>query len=66
MDSSSCGTASPAIQVSKLTKDYSGTMAVKNISFTVKRGTIVGLLGGNGAGKTTTLSIKINDFALEK
>ena len=57
MDSSSCGTASPAIQVSKLTKDYSGTMAVKNISFTVERGTIVGLLGGNGAGKTTTLSM---------
>ena len=57
MDSPSCGTASPAIQVSKLTKDYSGTMAVKNISFTVERGTIVGLLGGNGAGKTTTLSM---------
>ena len=57
MDSSSCGAAYPAIQVSKLTKDYSGTMAVKNISFTVERGTIVGLLGGNGAGKTTTLSM---------
>ena len=32
-------------------------MAVKNISFTVKRGAVVGLLGGNGAGKTTTLSM---------
>lgn len=50
-------TTSPAIQVSELTKAYVGTLAVKNISFTVDKGTIVGLLGGNGAGKTTTLSM---------
>ena len=54
---SSSGTATPAIQVSKLTKDYDGTLAVENISFTVDRGAIVGILGGNGAGKTTTLSM---------
>ena len=57
MRESSGGTASPAIRVSELTKDYDGTLAVKNISFSVDRGTIVGLLGGNGAGKTTTLSM---------
>ena len=57
MDPSYGETTYPAIQASKLTKDYNGTMAVKNISFTVKRGAIVGLLGGNGAGKTTTLSM---------
>ena len=43
MDSSSCVDGLSAIQVSKLTKDYSGTIAVRNISFTVERGTIVGL-----------------------
>ena len=57
MVASSGETASPAIQVSKLSKDYNGTPAVKNISFAVDRGTIVGLLGGNGAGKTTTLAM---------
>lgn len=31
--------------------------AVKNISFSVKSGEIVGFLGGNGAGKTTTLKM---------
>ena len=57
MDASSGGMALPAIQVSELTKHYAGTLAVGNISFTVDRGTIFGLLGGNGAGKTTTLSM---------
>lgn len=32
-------------------------MAVNNLSFSLSRGSIVGLLGGNGAGKTTTLSM---------
>ena len=47
----------PAIQVSNLTKDYDGTVAVSNISFAVDRGNSAGLLGGNGAGKTSTLSM---------
>lgn len=43
------------IQVQNLTKRYARHTAVQNISFTVKRGEIVGFLGPNGAGKTTTL-----------
>lgn len=45
------------IEVASLTKRYAGHTAVSNISFTVRRGEIVGLLGPNGAGKSTTMRI---------
>lgn len=45
------------IEVSNLTKRYAGHTAVADISFTVARGEIVGLLGHNGAGKSTTMRI---------
>jgi ABC-2 type transport system ATP-binding protein len=45
------------IEVSHLTKRYPGHTAVSDISFTVGRGEIVGLLGSNGAGKSTTMRI---------
>lgn len=47
----------PIIEVSELTKRYSGRVAINNISFTVSRGEVIGLLGPNGAGKTTTMRI---------
>jgi ABC-2 type transport system ATP-binding protein len=46
-----------AIVVTGLTKRYTRTLAVDDISFTVKQGSVIGLLGGNGAGKTTTISM---------
>jgi len=45
------------IEVENLTKRYAGHTAVSDISFTVKRGEIVGLLGPNGAGKSTTMRV---------
>jgi ABC-2 type transport system ATP-binding protein len=45
------------IEVDSLTKRYASRTAVSNISFTVRRGEIVGLLGPNGAGKSTTMRI---------
>ncbi len=48
---------SPAISVDGLTKTYRDVTAVDGISFAVRRGAIVGLLGGNGAGKTTTIAM---------
>jgi ABC-2 type transport system ATP-binding protein len=45
------------IEVKNLTKRYAGRHAIRDISFSVKRGEIVGLLGPNGAGKSTTMRI---------
>ena len=45
------------ITVSHLSKRYSETLAVDDVSFTVARGATLGLLGGNGAGKTTTIAM---------
>jgi ABC-2 type transport system ATP-binding protein len=47
----------PVIHVSKLTKYYGDYAAVRDLSFDVARGQIVGFLGPNGAGKTTTMRI---------
>ncbi|MGO8673777.1 MAG: ABC transporter ATP-binding protein [Capsulimonadaceae bacterium] len=43
------------LEVNRLTKCYGDYAAVKDLSFTVSGGEIVGLLGPNGAGKTTTI-----------
>jgi ABC-2 type transport system ATP-binding protein len=45
------------IEVENLTKRYGSLTAVKDISFTVDKGEIVGFLGPNGAGKTTTMRV---------
>ena len=45
------------IEVQGLTKIYGNRAAIDNISFTVQKGEILGLLGQNGAGKTTTMKI---------
>lgn len=44
-----------AINVERLSKSYGNTLAVGNLSLSVKRGTVYGLLGANGAGKSTTI-----------
>lgn len=43
------------LEVCNLTKSYGDFIALKNISFSIKKGMIVGLLGKNGAGKTTLM-----------
>ena len=45
------------IEVEHLTKRFRKTVAVDDLSFKVREGTITGFLGPNGAGKTTTLRI---------
>ena len=45
----------PVIQVAGLHKRYGTTVAVDDVSFTVRPGEVFGVAGTNGAGKTTTL-----------
>lgn len=47
----------PVIEVTGLTKRYRDTVAVDDVSFTIEKDAIYGLLGRNGAGKTTIMSI---------
>src|SRR5690349_22220511 len=47
----------PMIETSGLTKTYRDLVAIKDISFNVGKGEIVGFLGPNGAGKSTTMKI---------
>lgn len=46
-----------SIEVKNLFKYYGDQAAVKDISFSVKKGEIVGFLGPNGAGKSTTMKV---------
>ncbi|MDX1524331.1 MAG: ATP-binding cassette domain-containing protein [Anaerolineae bacterium] len=45
------------IQADNLTKYYGSRAAIKNVSFKVHNGEILGFLGPNGAGKTTTMRV---------
>ena len=47
----------PALAIKNLLKEYDGTLAVNDISFTIEPGEIFGLLGPNGAGKSTAINM---------
>jgi ABC-2 type transport system ATP-binding protein len=49
-----------AVAVQNLTKSYVGKLAVKDLSFSLDPGEILGLIGPNGAGKTTTIRIMMD------
>lgn len=55
--------AVPVIEIHNLKKTFGSFAAVKDISFTVNEGEIVGMLGPNGAGKTTTLAMMLGIIA---
>lgn len=57
MTSAADNAAQPIIEVEHLVKTFGGAAAVNDISFTVRRGEIIGFLGPNGAGKSTTMRI---------
>lgn len=48
--------------VDKISKSFGANKVLDNLSFTVKKGEIIGLLGPNGAGKTTTMRILAGFF----
>jgi len=46
-----------AIEIKNLNKSYKNILAVKDINFTIAKGSIIGLLGPNGCGKSTTIGM---------
>lgn len=50
-----CKEGKPMIEIRNVTKRYGKFTAIENINFSVKEGTVYGLIGYNGAGKTTLL-----------
>lgn len=51
------------VELKNVTKRFDQFVAVRDLSFEVRQGTIFGLLGPNGAGKTTTIRMIVNIFA---
>lgn len=54
------------LKLSDVSKYFSDTKALKHVSFTVKKGEVVGFVGANGAGKTTAISTILGFIAPTK
>ena len=48
------------LTINNLTKKFGNLTAVDNLSFSIERGNVYGILGPNGSGKSTTLGIVLN------
>lgn len=48
------------LTINNLTKKFGYLTAVKDLSFTINKGNVYGILGPNGSGKSTTLGIVLN------
>lgn len=50
----------PILTINNLTKKFGFLTAVKDLSFTINKGNVYGILGPNGSGKSTTLGVVLN------
>lgn len=48
------------LEINQLTKKFGSFTAVNNVTFSVEKGNVYGLLGPNGSGKSTTLGMILN------
>ena len=55
-----------SIEVTNLSKSYGAQKALDSITFSVKKGEIVGFLGPNGAGKSTLMKILTTYLAADE
>ena len=51
------------IEAANLTRVFGQNKAVKNVSFSLKKGEVLGFLGPNGAGKSTTMRMLTGNLA---
>jgi branched-chain amino acid transport system ATP-binding protein len=52
----------PILSVEAVSKHFGGLVAVRDLSFDVQAGEVVGLMGPNGAGKTTLINIISGEY----
>ena len=55
-----------SIHVANLSKNFGDTAAVRDVTFTIKKGEIVGFVGPNGAGKSTTIALLLGFIRANK
>ncbi len=53
------------LRVINVTKNFGGIRALNNVSFDIKRGEVVGIIGPNGSGKTTLVNVISGYYKLD-
>jgi simple sugar transport system ATP-binding protein len=65
MGKATAGERETVLRLSGITKRFGALLANDDISLTLQRGEILGLLGENGAGKTTLMNILFGHYVAD-